>query len=239
MSQPINSTVHAAAKDDRKREDLIRQYEKVILRTASRATRRFVTKNDDEWAVALYAFSRAIDAYTEERGDFLPFAQMLIRRDLVDAFRRESKRKEAPVAPYVMEGSGDPEEDTEGAYRQIIKNSLAAANTGLQDEIFAANEMLEEFGFRFYDLTECSPKQERSRHERAIAIRYLLDQPFLRKELYRTKKLPVLELVKGSGISRKTVDRYRKYLIMAVLVLDGEYPYLAEYLKYVKEGNQK
>ena len=47
--------------------------------------------------------------------------------------------------------------------------------------------------------------------------------------------LPVKALAAASGISRKTLDRYRKYIIMAVLVLDGDYPQLAEYLKFVKE----
>ena len=39
-----------------------------------------------------------------------------------------------------------------------------------------------------------------------------------------------------SGVSRKTLDRYRKYIIMAALVLSDDYPQIAEYLKFVKEG---
>ena len=236
MDKPINEAALAAAGDDRKREDLIHENEQVILRTASLTARKFVTRSDDEWSVALYAFSRAIDTYTPERGDFLPYAQTLIRRSLVDAYRKDSRRKEVPVAPYVMEGNGEPEEDTEGVYPQIVRNSMAASDTGLKEEIMAANEMLTSYGFRFFDLTECSPKQERSRRECAEAVRFLLSKPPLKMELYRTKKLPVKELVSGSGVSRKTVDRYRKYLIMAVLILDGDYPHLAEYLKFMKEG---
>lgn len=239
MKSTINSAALTAARDDQERENLIREYERVILRTASRAVRRFVTKSDDEWSVALYAFSRAIDTYSTDRGDFLPYAQMLIKRALIDEHRKRERIPETPVSPYVMEGNGEPEEDTEGAYRQIARNSMAASNTDLKDEILAANELLTEYGFRFYDLTACSPKQERSRRECAVAIRYLLGQPFLRKELYRTKKLPVADIVSGAGVSRKTVDRYRKYLIMAVLILDGDFPHLAEYLKYVKEGCSK
>ena len=44
------------------------------------------------------------------------------------------------------------------------------------------------------------------------------------------------ELYKLSGVSRKTLDRYRKYIIMAALILSDDYPQLAGYLKFVKEG---
>lgn len=239
MNEPVNELALAASADERKRESFLIAHEKTILRTASRASRRYITKSDEEWSVALCAFSHAIDIYTEDRGDFLPFAQMLIKRALIDAFRKRERVPEVPVSPYVMEGNGEPEEDTEGAYRQIVQNSLHAANTDLKDEILTVSEMLTEYGFRFYDLTECSPKQERSKRECAAAIRYLLGQPFLRRELYRTKKLPIGDIVCGAGVSRKAVDRYRKYLIMAVIILDGDFPHLAEYLKFVKEGCQR
>jgi RNA polymerase sigma factor len=44
------------------------------------------------------------------------------------------------------------------------------------------------------------------------------------------------ELYRLSGVSRKTLDRYRKYIIMAALILSDDYPQIAEYLKFVKEG---
>lgn len=41
-----------AQSDERAREELITRQEKNILRIASRAKHRFVTKSDDEWAIA-------------------------------------------------------------------------------------------------------------------------------------------------------------------------------------------
>ena len=58
-------------------------------------------------------------------------------------------------------------------------------------------------------------------------------------ELEKTHKLPIKSLSASSGIPRKTLDRYRKYLIMAVLVLNGDYPFLQEYLKFMKEESRK
>ena len=86
------------------------------------------------------------------------------------------------------------------------------------------------------DLTECSPQQEKTRRECAAAIRGLLKDPPLLVELLRqNRKLPMVQLHNLSGVSRKTLDRYRKYIIMAVMILNGDYPHLAEYLKFVKE----
>ena len=80
MSNSINALALAAKTDEPQREAFIRSYENLILKTASRASFRFVTKSDDEWSVALCAFSDAIDRYRPDQGSFLPFSQMLIKR---------------------------------------------------------------------------------------------------------------------------------------------------------------
>jgi RNA polymerase sigma factor len=236
VSSQLNKRALQAAKDEQMRELLIQDQENTILRTASKACGRYVTKSDDEWSVALCAFSKAIDVYAAEKGEFLPFAQMLIKRDLID-FHRSQKAAlhEVPVAPHILEGNGEPEEDTQGVYLAVVETSKEAADSSLKEAISAANEMLQQYGFRFFDLTACSPRQEKTRQECAAAIRYMLAHPELCEELRKKRKLPVRSLASGSGVSRKTIDRYRKYLIMAVLILEGDYPQIAEYLKYVRE----
>ena len=238
MQQSVNAAALRAKKDERAREELIGKYEETILRTAAAVSRRYVSRSDDEWSVALCAFSHAIDLYDETKGDFLPFAQMLIRRELVDAYRSEARRAgELSVAPHVLDGSAEPDEDDENVYLAVVRDSVEAADRSLHDEIVAANAMLMEYGFRFFDLTECSPRQEKTRQECAAAVRGLLkDPPLLVSLLRQNRKLPASELHRLSGISRKTLDRYRKYIIMAALILSDDYPQLADYLKFVKEG---
>ncbi len=236
MTGTMNQTAISAASNAYQREELIRSQETMILRTASSVSHGYVDKSDDEWSVALCAFSRAIDLYTPEKGDFLPFAQMLIKRSLIDAYRVQKKTKnEILVDPRVLEGEGEPEEDTDGAYLAVIKNSREACDHSLRDEILAANELLSAYGFCFFDLTECSPRQDKTRQDCAAAIRTMLTDTALYASLEKSRKLPVRDLAAASGVSRKTLDRYRKYIIMAVLVLDGDYPQIAEYLRFVKE----
>lgn len=238
MTSTVNQMALLAAEDERRREELIHAHEQLILRTASSVCRRYVGRSDDEWSIALGAFSRAVDVYNEDKGDFLPFAQMLIRRDLIDYYRsQKNTMQELSVAPHILDGSAEPEEDTESVYLAVVRESVDASDRSLHDEIVAANAMLQEYGFRFFDLTECSPQQEKTRRECAAAIRGLLkDPPLLVSLLRQSKKLPSTELYKLSGVSRKTIDRYRKYIIMAALILSDDYPQLAEYLKFVKEG---
>ena len=81
--QDMISMVLSAKNDENVREKLIQINRQAILRSASSAAKRYVTESDDEWSVALYAFSRAVDVYTPEKGEFLPFAQMLIHRSLI------------------------------------------------------------------------------------------------------------------------------------------------------------
>ena len=239
MRDDINAAAFAASSDDRRREDLILSQEQHILRTASFVCKRYISRQDDEWSVALIAFNKAIDSYDEDKGDFLPYAQLLIRRALIDYFRsKKDAANEIPVAPHIMEGSGEPGEDTNGVYLAVVSESKARSSGGLRDEILSMNEKMRGFGFRFFDLTECSPRQEKTKQECAAAVKQMLTQPDLLRELEKTRKLPVKQLSLSSNVPRKTLDRYRKYLIMAVLVLSGDYPYLQEYLKFMKEDKQ-
>ncbi len=79
MSNSVNALALAAKTDEPQREAFIQSYENLILKTASRASFRYVTKSDDEWSVALCAFSDAIDRYRPDQGSFLPFSLMLIK----------------------------------------------------------------------------------------------------------------------------------------------------------------
>lgn len=243
MRQDINTLALAARDNEIVREDLIREQEKMILRTASLATFRFVTKSDDEWSVALCAFSDAIDHYSPDKGNFLPFARLLIKRSLIDYHRSAASRQnEVSVSPFVLEGQceDNADETDKAVYMAVAQQSQSQSqpNGSLKDEIEAVNQELNLYGFRFFDLTDCSPKQDRTKKECARAIRCLLSRPDLLGELQRTRKLPVQALSGSSGVSKKLIDRYRKYLVMATVVLSGDYPMLSEYLRFVRKEAQ-
>ncbi len=244
MPESINELAVGAGRSEVLREKLIQQQEELILRTASRVSYRYITKSDDEWSIALCAFSDAIDKYSLEKGNFIPFSQLLIKRALIDYHRSTAPYlTEISTSPFVLEGTEDLEEadsSEKAVYRAVSEQSIGRhEEKGIQEEIVCANDMLSAYGFRFYDLTECSPRQEKTKKECAKAIRHVLSQHTLFEELIKSGKLPIRKIASGSGVSKKVLDRYRKYLIMAILILQGDYPNLSEYLKYVwKEEEQ-
>ena len=217
MILETNELAVRAATDTASREQLILENEQNILRTASLLCRRYISKSDDEWSVALGAFSHAVDIYDTT----------------IDI---QKNAREISVSPYTLEGNGEEDETSAEVSRAVARSSVKAADDSLAQEITAANKMLEEYGFRFFDLTTCSPKQDRSREDCAAVIRSALGNADILTKLRKTRKLPVREVCAASGISRKSVDRYRKYLIMAILILDGDYPHLSGYLAYVRKG---
>jgi RNA polymerase sigma factor len=164
---------------------------------------------------------------------------MLIKRALIDYHRSAARHlTEISTSPFVLEGiDEDPDEWEKSVYLAVAEQSRESADRSLTDEITAANEMLQRYGFRFFDLTDCSPQQEKTKQACAEAVRFVLSKPDLMQELKKTGKLPIRAIAAGSGVSKKLLDRCRKYIIMAILILDGDYPQLSEYLKFIrKEG---
>ena len=56
----IDEMAVQAANDTDKLEEFVRSYELFILKCASKTSKRFISKEDDEWSIALSAFYDAI-----------------------------------------------------------------------------------------------------------------------------------------------------------------------------------
>jgi RNA polymerase sigma factor (sigma-70 family) len=75
--------------DPVKKEKLIEDYIPFILSCAQKATGRYIdTANDEEFSVALEAFSEAIESFNIEKGTFLSFSNQVIKNRLPDHRRR-------------------------------------------------------------------------------------------------------------------------------------------------------
>lgn len=237
----IDKMAIEAAADDSKLTLFIEQHEAYIIKCSSKAARRYLTKGDDEWSLALIAFTDAVRSYDLEKGSFYSFAELVIRRKIIDYFRTQSKYNfEQAVDPAVF--STDPDDDEEDNYsvRQTVANQASGDESeSLRLEIEAANALFKEYGFSFYDLAECSPKSKKTKQSCALAVNYLLSNPLLVSELRDSKRLLISIIEKNSGIPRKILERHRKYIIAATEILSGDYPYLAEYLKFIRMEDER
>ncbi|MBN2557252.1 MAG: hypothetical protein JXB33_00710 [Clostridia bacterium] len=214
----IDRAAVEAAGDFEKISEMIKEYEFFILRKTAAACGRFITKSDDEWAVSLNAFSKAVEKYDYDKGSFLSFAELMIRRSLIDHFRAESRRG--------IEISTDPAE--------LRKNASGEAEW-VRLEISEITGVLKAYGISFMDLADCSPKAGKTKKSCAEAVRYLLMNPGMIDEMGATGLLPLKIIEENTGVPRKIMERHRKYIIAAAEILNGDYPNIAEYLSYIRK----
>ena len=238
-----NQEAIEAGRDPEKKEKFLRDSQNYILRMTARITNKSVTISDEEWSVALRAVSSALDSYDDSKGDFWPYAGLIIRSRLTDLYRSNARTKaEISVRPEAFEGNVD-EDDPDFQFQMEVREHLgvtAATENSLKDEIEALQEELGDYGISFFDLAECSPRAEKTRSSCASLIAALFaPPPPLTPKMRKSKTLPVREMLGRVKISRKIVDRYRKYLITSALILDGDYPGLADYLGYVRDKIQE
>lgn len=198
---------------------LVKEYRPFLLGCASRAVNRFITDQDEEWSVALQAFYEAVNAYDPSKGGFRPFVSVIVRRRVTDHLREQYRhREEEEEIPETLASR----EEWPGEYT-------------IRDEIEAVQDELAAYGFSFFDLEASSPKARKSKKKCAAAAAVLLSSGELMKSMERSKTLPIKELVRQSGISEKVLEKHRRYIIAAAVILNGDYPLLAEYLHTIRE----
>ncbi|GLX67611.1 RNA polymerase sigma factor SigI [Paenibacillus glycanilyticus] len=219
--------------DEQLREKFIADYKPYVAKVTSGFSKRYVDPTrDDEFSVALTAFNEAITQFSPESGrSFLSFAETVMRRRLIDYVRKEQRHLK--TVPYTAFDQQDEEEQT---YNPIDTKMAMNAYQLKQDgddrrlEIEEFSKELQQFQISFMELAECSPKHADSRQLLQRIAQTLAGQRELFAQLYVSGKLPVKELTELCGVSRKTVERNRKYIIAISLIVNGTYPYLYDYL---------
>ena len=148
----MNQKATAARHDQKLRESFIRDNEQTILKIASKVSGKYITRSDDEWSVALLAFNKAIDTYSEEKGEYLSYAGVLIKRALIDHYRAEKKyAPELPASYEMFTGEGEIAQNTE-IVRAVARDGTAEQDRtererDLKDEILEVGLILKKYGF--------------------------------------------------------------------------------------------
>jgi RNA polymerase sigma factor len=221
--QKGNQTLH---------NQLIQQYKPFIIKTVSSVCKRFIREEDDELSIGLIAFNEAIEKYSPHKGgSFISFAELLIKRRLIDYIRKEAKVREVVL---------HTDEEDENAVQTYLDTKLSIDEFYKQieqeqrrEEIIHYQQVLKEFGIHFHDLVEQSPKHKDARINAINVAKLLVDNEELLKQLFQKKQLPIKQLENMAEVSRKTIERNRKYIIAVAIILAGDYVYLKDYIKGV------
>ena len=234
----IDEKAILAANDDKLFSEFVYDQKHFIINCAYRTTHKYITQSDDEWSIALIAFSNAVKSYDMDKGSFLPYAELIIKRNLIDYYRSTKKfNPELTVSPSIFESNSENEDTDIGIKIEVSDKLSKTTDNTIKDEIEAANAVFEKFGFSFYTLTSCSPKSTKTKEACKQAVLYVLDNPIIRNEIYQSKQLPLKLIQKNTNLPRKLLDHHRRYILAAIEILSGEYPMLAEYMSFIrKEG---
>lgn len=221
--------------DSQARESLIRDYTPFILKTASSAARRYLTVGrDDEISVALLAFDEAITAYSSPKPGFLAFAATVIRRRLIDFYRKESRRDEVPFSSV---SSDDESEDWPVDAEVSRTYDLDGWSKVLErrDDIERWQEALKDYRLSLRDVVRAAPKHVDAR-DRAISIGVTLakERP-LREKFLKHKRIPMDDLLEALpenlAVSKKTLERQRAYITAIAVVIAHNLGSIREFLE--------
>ena len=208
--------VQAAKTDPAAADGLIRQY-LGFIRSETVKFLHTIPENghEDELSIAMLAFYEAILAYEKNRGAFLPYAARAIRNRLIDYYRSEKRHGKVVSLHAPLGGEENGEFEIRAASRR---------------EIQEFSQKLAQFGLTLSDVADNCPRQDRT----FAACRRVLDfargQPELLQRVENTGKLPMNELVEGTGVERKTLERHRKYLAAILLAFTNGYEIIRGHL---------
>lgn len=216
--------------DEKLRNKFISMHKNFILSVASKSKGRFIQpENDEEYSVAITAFNRAIDKFEEgKNASFFTFASLLIKRDLIDLYRKNKKSNEI-LFSQMTEEENDNFENTV-AIRSMNEEDK---HIELRMEIGIYKTLLGEFSIRFEELAKISPKHIDSRKNILQVARTIYEHVEIKDELFMKKRLPLSKILEVVDSSRKTLEKHRKYIIANVILLNSDLEYMKEYIKDV------
>lgn len=222
---------------EQQREEIIQRYLPFILKVTSQSCKRFVRLGvDDEVSVALIAFNEALDKYDcNQNASFFAFSEVVIKRRIIDYFRK--KKREAREIPWsVMEDENNSQDSSHQLDKITSDKAFERAyeeetNEMRRQEILEYQRQLQQYGITIQDLVAASPKHQDARQAAFQVARLIYRNKAFQDYLKRTKSLPLKDLEPEVKVSRKTLERQRKYIIALTVILTGEFYYLQEYLR--------
>nr|WP_082388061.1 RNA polymerase sigma factor SigI [Virgibacillus halodenitrificans] len=231
---PLEEMIASAQQGDELIQNyLLKTYQPFIAKCVSEVCKRYIDpKKDDEFSIGLSAFNEAILSYSPDKGSsFLSFANLVVKRKVIDYIRYVQKR---PLG-ISLDETYDAELMENPIEIVAVKRNFQMEQDAWQrkEEIMDFKEKLKEYKLTLLELTESSPKHKDARDSAVRTARILFEDEKLHSYVLDKKKLPIKDLIKRVNVSKKTLERNRKFILAIFVVLSNDYVYLQDYLKGV------
>ncbi|WP_117170777.1 RNA polymerase sigma-I factor [Paraliobacillus sediminis] len=230
----LERQVHLVQLGDRKLQNkLLKAYKPYIAKCVSEVCKRYINPSrDDEFSVGLFAFNEAMNGYSSEKGSsFLSFAQLIIKRKTIDYIRKESARLKVISLDENFDNVMMDNPIEINVANKVDKFNIDQWNR--RNEILMFATELSYFHLSISELMRVSPKHKDARESAIQVARTLYQNEKMREFVQTKKKIPITQLMEYVTVSKKTLERNRKYILAIFIVLDGDFLYIKEYIKGV------
>jgi len=227
-SENLNEKILKIKDNDEEINLLLEKYKPFIAACTGEVSGKFVKYGeDDELSVAMMAFVEAIKVYDGKKGNFLPFSSQVIKRRIIDYYRKEKRHKKL----FFPSRINDDEEVINATLKKSCELHREKNTAEMRRiEIEQLREELNEWGISFFDLAKSSPKHKKTRQMCKEIAGFLLSHDELINSIWARKQLPVSEIENALQIPRKIIDRFRRYIIAVIIIATGDYQYIRDYV---------
>lgn len=203
---------------------------KSLIATYVNNYKKYDTNNLESIAIEAFLFS--IKKYAPEKGPFINFAALVIKRKLLNEVSTQNARIKNEINLSSLATTDN--DGNEMAYE--LTDDHTAFDNPLKWEIEAIKTESLQFGIDFFKLNMYSPKTQKTKLNCSEAIRYLVHSDELLQLMRRKSVLPLKELCEATSLDRKMMERHRQYIIVVTLIASDDYPYLQSWLALRKYG---
>ncbi len=214
--------------DNQLRENFIKDYIPFVIKVLSNSSKSKIDiKNSDEYSIGLIAFNEAIEKYDNNKNkkgfNFFSFAELIIKRRIIDHFRLNSKNKETPFSYF--------EADGDCFHEKYLQDESWTRYDRIEvfQEIKHYSGALNDFGININDLHKYTPKHKDSIRMCVDIARKIAGNREIYNKLIRKKYFPMKDIMKIVNVHPSTIEKNRKFIISVCVIYGNNYEYLKTY----------
>ena len=203
--------------------ELIEEYIPFIIKTISKFTNRYVSiENDEEFSIGLVGFYEAIQKYNNDKGPFLPFAQLVITSRLKNYYNKENKHN--------LHISMDSMEEEGINIKEKLSNPIEDKSE-LVDEMDELKREINIFGFSLEDLVDEAPKHVDTRANALdLSEKVSKDKPLV-DFMYTKMRLPIKQISLKYRVTEKVIKGSKKFIITGIIIFYRNFRNLKLWIK--------
>ncbi|MGB3367490.1 MAG: sigma factor [Acidaminobacteraceae bacterium] len=187
---------------------------------------------DDLISIGMLAFSESVNKYDQEKGNFISFSSKILKLRVIDFYRSQAKYDNEILDKNWADSSELSIVESGLNKRSIEEFSESELNLLRREEIMEFKEELIKFSIDFVKLKKSSPRKKELRKMCFEIADYIIENEELQNKLKIKKTLDLEKICKKFEVHRKKIERARSYIIAIVIILDGDYMFIRDYINW-------